>query len=56
MQTQQVPNGWTIEYWMKPIPDRRNDWDFWHEDGEIVHSAPSYEAALAEIEEIEADQ
>jgi hypothetical protein len=25
-------DGWHIEYNLKPIPDRRHDYDFWHED------------------------
>lgn len=27
-----IPDGWSIEYNPKPIPDRRFDYDFWHED------------------------
>lgn len=26
------PDGWHIEKNTKPIPDRRYDWDFWHDD------------------------
>lgn len=25
-------DGWHIEYNPKPIPDRRFDWDYWHDD------------------------
>ncbi len=24
--------GWHIKYVPKPIPDRRFDWDYWHDD------------------------
>lgn len=53
--------GYTISYWAKPIPIRNFDWDFVHDDydgpGDLrCGSAPSVEAAKAEIDEKIADE
>ena len=46
----EIPNGWNIELNPKPIPDRRHDWDFWHEDNDVegllCGTAASQEEAL----------
>ena len=51
-----IPNGWHIKYNPKPIPDRRNDWDYWHDDADDVDrrfgTAESEEAALQGIMEM----
>ena len=54
------PKGWTITRDPKPIPDRRFDWDYIHEDYDgadggngLCGSAASYEEAIKEIKEIE---
>lgn len=45
--------AWRIQYNPKPIPDRRNDWDYWKDGDEEATSgtAASVADALAEIEE-----
>lgn len=48
--------GYTISYWAKPIPDRRFDWDFVHDqyggEGDPRHgSEASLGAAMAAIDE-----
>lgn len=48
--------GYSISYWAKPIPDRRWDWDFVHDqydgDGDPRHgAAASLGQAMAEIDE-----
>ena len=55
------PDGWHIERNMKPIPDRRFDWDYWHDDYDgadggngMAGSADSYDNAVFEIMRIEA--
>lgn len=57
-----TPPGWTITYNPKPIPDRRHDWEFVHEnyDGAdggngLCGTAESMADALAQIQEIEED-
>ena len=51
-----IGNGWYVEYNQKPIPDRRNDYDFWHEDYDLdsglCGTAESVEDAIRQIEEI----
>lgn len=52
---------WHIEYVPKPIPDRRHDFDFWHDDYDGAPdsgdnrcgTAESVEDALEQIREIE---
>ena len=53
-----IGNGWNVEYNQKPIPDRRHDWDFWHDDNcdtEVLcgtgYSTLDCEEQIAEIEE-----
>ena len=51
---------WWVEYNPKPIPSRKHDYDFWHEDydgpGDTrCGTASSVEECKAEIAEIEAD-
>ena len=49
--------GWTIVKNVKPIPDRRFDYDFWHDENDIDNglcgNAESYQDACAQIVEIE---
>ena len=47
--------AWRIQYNPKPIPDRRNDWDYWKKGEEETTSgtAASCADALAEIAERE---
>lgn len=51
------PEGWTIEFNPKPIPDRKHDWDFWHEDndvdGKLCGTAASLSDALEQIHDLE---
>ena len=54
------PPGWHIEKNTKPIPDRRHDYDFWHDnyDGAdggngLAGTASSIDDALYQISEIE---
>lgn len=54
---------WTIEHDPPPIPDRRFDWAFTHDDydgadgGNGLHGrAASYDAAVADIAVIEAER
>ena len=55
-----TPKGWTIVYNPKPIPDRRFDWDYSHEnyDGEngLCGNAASFDDAVFEINGIETDE
>jgi hypothetical protein len=44
-------NGWHISHNPKPIPDRSNDWDYWHDDSEVCYTAASFEDAVEEVEE-----
>lgn len=53
-----IPTGWNISHNPKPIPDRRFDYDFWHDnyDGDansLAGTAASYADAIAQIKEIE---
>ena len=57
--------GWHIQYNPKPIPDRRYDYDFWHNDYDyddlqggngLAGNAESEEDALKQIAEIEANK
>jgi len=52
-------NGWNISYWKKPIPDRRHDFDFTHDDfdGEngLCGTAKSIYDAVEQIKEIESE-
>jgi hypothetical protein len=54
------PTGWHIEKNVKPIPDRRFDYDFWHDDYDgadggngLAGTASSIDDALRQISEIE---
>lgn len=63
-----LPLGWTITHNPKPIPSKRWDWDYVHDDfdaeldnGEWVGnglcgSAESYEEAVRQIMEIEEER
>jgi hypothetical protein len=51
-------DGWHIHYNPKPIPNRRHDWDYWHDDcddGNGLHgtaaSRQDAEMAIVEAEE-----
>ena len=53
--------GWHVEYDPKPIPDRRHDYNYWHDDcdgvpdgNHLCGTAESVEAAIAEIGELPA--
>ena len=53
-------NGWSIRFNPKPIPDRRHDYDFVHEDYDgadggngLCGTAESVSDAIAQIIEIE---
>lgn len=57
--------GWKVCYDPKPIPDRRHDWDFIHDDYDgapdsgnrhLCGTAASFEDALRQIDEIEEDR
>jgi hypothetical protein len=55
--------GWSIEYNPKPIPDRRFDYDYWHDDYDgsdggngLCGTASSVVDAMEQIAEIEADR
>ena len=52
-----LPKGWHIERNMKPIPDRRFDFDFWHDDHDgdngLCGTAASYADAVDQINDIE---
>jgi len=48
--------GWSIERNKKPIPTNKHDWDFWHEDSEVFHTAESYQDAVNQIAEIIREQ
>lgn len=53
----QTYRGHHLMYDPKPIPDRRHDWDWWHDDYDgppdrRCGSAPTAEAARQEIDEI----
>ena len=49
--------GWRIEKNLKPIPDRRHDYDFWHDeydgDNGLSGTAGTYGGAVEQIFEIE---
>jgi len=49
--------GWNIVKNPKPIPDRNNDYDFWHDDFDmgsgLCGTAKSVEDAIKQIREIE---
>lgn len=52
--------GWHVEYNQKPMPDRRHDYDYWHDDYDgapdgngLCGTADSVEAAIAEIGELD---
>ncbi len=51
----ELPDGWHIECNPKPIPDRRFDWDYWHdevdEENGLCGSAMNPECCLIEIQE-----
>lgn len=53
-----IPDGWNIEKNIKPIPDRRHDYDFWHDDLDIdsdqilCGTAASVDDAINQINEI----
>lgn len=58
--TKPVADGWHIVYSPKPIPDRRHDYDFWHDnyDGAdggngLCGTASSVGDAIEQIKEIE---
>ncbi len=55
-----LPDGWNIEYYPKPIPDFRFDYDFYHDDYDgadggngLSGTASSVEDAMRQITEIE---
>ena len=55
MSAFEMPAGWHIEYNPKPIPDRRHDWDYWHDDAETCGTAASkQEAEMAISDEVAA--
>jgi hypothetical protein len=51
--------GWHIEKNEKPIPDRRHDYDFWHDDYDgtngLCGTAQSVSSAMKQIAEIESN-
>jgi hypothetical protein len=60
MMSKSIKEGWHIEHNPKPIPDRRFDYDFWHdnydgvEDGNhLCGTAESIEDAVKQISEME---
>lgn len=55
--------GWHIELNVKPIPDRRHDYDFWHDDYDgadggngLYGTAESVIDAMEQIAEIESER
>lgn len=55
--------GWHIEKNPKSIPDRRHDYDFWHDDYDgadggngLAGTAASFDDAARQIAEIEAER
>ena len=55
-----IANGWNIVYNPKPIPDRRFDYDFWHDDYDgadggngLAGNAESEGDAMKQIADIE---
>ena len=59
---ERIPPGWTVRYSPKAIPNRRHDYDFWHDDYDGVEdgnhfagTAASIEDAIREIKYIEAE-
>ena len=50
-------DGWHIERNVKPIPDRRHDYDFWHDEYDggngLAGTAESIDDAMRQISEIE---
>ncbi len=55
-----IPLGWQIDYNPKPIPDRRFDYDFVHEeyDGEngLCGSGQSKEDCIEQINELQQEE
>jgi len=43
--------AFNIQKNMKPIPDRRHDWDFWHDDYDGVPDSADCRAGTAASEE-----
>ena len=52
-----IPEGWKITYWMKPIPDRNHDYEFAHDDYDgtngLCGTAPTRDSCIEQIKEIE---
>lgn len=55
-----LPNGWHIQKNPKPVPNRKHDYDFWHDDYDgtdggngLAGTASNEDDALRQIEEIE---
>ena len=56
-----IPEGWKITYDPKPIPDRRFDWDFIHDDydgapdgnNHLAGNGSSVDDCINQIREIE---
>jgi hypothetical protein len=55
--------GWHIEKNLKPIPDRRHDYDFWHDDYDgadggngLCGTAESIVDAIKQIADIERER
>lgn len=52
----EIPEGWHIRKDMKPIPDRRYDYDFWHDEYDIgtnlCGNASDVDDAIHQINEI----
>lgn len=55
-----TPSGWHIQKNVKPIPDRRFDWDFWHDEFDgadggngLCGTAASWNDAVEQCWEIE---
>lgn len=58
-----LADGWNIKYNPKPIPDRRHDYDFWHDEYDgadggngLCGTAESFDDAVKQISEIERDR
>jgi len=58
----EIPEGWNVDRDVKPIPDRRFDFNYWHEDHDgsdggdgLAGTASSVEDAVEQIKEIEKD-
>jgi hypothetical protein len=57
-----IPIGWHIEINVKPIPDRRHDYDWWHDNYDgcdggngLAGTAASFKDALEQIAEVESE-